>query len=161
MSVGPIEPDPAPAPATVATPEGLTAAEVMSPLGRTCSPFSTVTEAVLIFKETDGDVVPVVDAGKPVGVVVDRDVALAVANGPDLGSRPVTEVMVKDFPTIPADAHVDQVLQTMSAAGSRLALVVDAEGLLTGLIFWAELARRLPEAITTPDDAIPAEVTNP
>jgi CBS domain-containing protein len=72
--------------------------------------------------------------------------------------------MVKDFPTVPLDAHVDQVLQAMSAAGSRLALAVDAEGLLAGLIFWAELARRLPlDETATPgtDAAVPAEVPQP
>lgn len=159
MSAGPIEPT-----APDVTPEAMTAADVMTPVARTCSPFSTVTEAVLFFKDQDTDVVPVVDAGKPVGVVVDRDVALAVADAPDLADRPVSEIMVKDFPTVPLDAHVDQVLQAMSAAGSRLALAVDAEGLLAGLIFWAELARRLPlDETATPgtDAAVPAEVPQP
>lgn len=147
MSAG--SPDPSP----VLASEDLTAADVMSPVVRSCSPFSTVTEAVMIFKENDSDVVPVIDAGKPVGVVVDRDVALAVADSPDLADRPVTEVMVTDFPTIPLDAHVDQVLQTMSAAGARLALVVDADENLAGLIFWAELARRLSLDETGPPPA--------
>ncbi|MDG3008094.1 CBS domain-containing protein [Paludisphaera mucosa] len=158
MSAGSTDPIP------VVTPEDLTAADLMSPVGRTCSPFSTITEAVMIFREQDSDAVAVVDAGKPVGVVVDRDVALAVADSPDLAARPVSEVMVKDFPTIPVDAHVDQVLQTMSAAGARLALAVDAEGNLAGLIFWAELARRLPlDETQAPgqDDDVPAEVTKP
>lgn len=159
MSAGPTEPT-----TPVAIPESLTAADVMTPVGHTCSPFSTVTEAVLFFKDQDTDVVPVVDAGKPVGVVVDRDIALAVADSPNLAERPVSEVMVTDFPTVPLDAHIDQVLQTMSAASSRLALVVDAEGLLAGLVFWAELARRLPlDETMTPgrEDVVPGEVIQP
>lgn len=157
MSTGPTETTP------VTTPDDMLVSDVMTPVAATCSPFSTVTEAVMIFKTQDVDVVPVIDAGKPVGVVVDRDVALAVADSPDLASRPVSEVMIKDWPTVPADAHVDQALQTMSAAGSRLALAVDAAGLLVGLVFWAELARRLPlEApATSPDDEVPVEVTKP
>ncbi|WP_337176236.1 CBS domain-containing protein [Paludisphaera sp.] len=140
MSTGPIDPT-----TPVETPEALTAADVMMPASRTCSPFSTVTEAVMFFKDQDTDVIPVVDEGKPIGVVVDRDVALAVgdADAGALPERPVTEIMVTDFPTVSIDAPVDQVLQAMSAAGSRLALVVDGEELLSGLIFWAELARRL------------------
>ncbi len=159
MSAGPNQPI-----TSVATPEDMTAADVMTPVARTCSPFSTVTEAVLFFKDQDTDVVPVVDAGKPVGVVVDRDVALAVADAPDLAARPVSEIMVTSFPTVPTDAHVDQVLQAMSAAGSRLALAVDAEGLLVGLIFWAELARRLPLDETANPGAVveaPAEAPQP
>lgn len=159
MSAGPTDPT-----TPLATPESLTAADVMTPVARTCSPFSTVTEAVLFFKDQDTDVVPVVDAGKPVGVVVDRDVALAVADAPDLAGRPVSEIMVKDFPSVPVDAHVDQVLQIMSAANARLALAVDAEGLLAGLVFWAELARRLAldETSAPGPDPVPApEVTQP
>jgi CBS domain-containing protein len=158
MSAGSTESTP------VATPEDVLVSDVMSPVTATCSPFSTVTEAVMIFKAQDVDVVPVVDAGKPVGVVVDRDVALAVADAPDLESRPVSEIMVKDWPTVPVDAHVDQALQAMSAAGSRLALAVDADGLLAGLVFWAELARRLSlEAPPAPGqgDEASAEVTKP
>jgi len=164
MSAG--SPDPIPVPAA----EDLTAADVTSPVARTCSPFSTVTEAVLIFKENDSDVVPVVDAGKPVGVVVDRDVALAVADAPDLAGRPVSEVMATGFPTIPAAAPIEEVARAMTAAGARLALAVDEEENLVGLIFWHDLARRLaldetppppPAAIPGPDDEVPAEVNQP
>ena len=159
MSAGSTEPTP-----VATTPEEMLVSDVMTPVAATCSPFSTVTEAVMIFKAQDMDVVPVVDAGKPVGVVVDRDVALAVADAPDLATRPVSEIMVKDWPTVPVDAHVDQALQAMSAVGSRLALAIDAAGLLVGLVFWAELARRLPlETARTPspDVEVPAEVTKP
>ncbi|WP_165250321.1 CBS domain-containing protein [Paludisphaera soli] len=163
MSAG--SPDPIPD----VTPEDLTAADVMTPVVRSCSPFSSVTEAVMIFRENDSDVVPVIDAGKPVGIVIDRDVALAVADSPDLADRPVSEVMATDFPTVSVAAHVDEVLNTMSAAGSRLALAVDEEGNLAGLIFWADLARRLAldEACAPvsppsgPDDDATVEVTQP
>lgn len=164
MSAG--SPDPIPVPAA----EDLTAADVTSPVARTCSPFSTVTEAVLIFKENDSDVVPVVDAGKPVGVVVDRDVALAVADAPDLADRPVSEVMATGFPTIPVAAPIEEVARVMTAAGARLALAVDEEENLVGLIFWHDLARRLaldeappppPAATLGPDDEVPAEVNQP
>jgi predicted transcriptional regulator len=159
MSAGSTESTP-----VTTTPEDMLVSDVMTPVAATCSPFSTVTEAVMIFKAQDSDVAPVVDAGKPVGVVVDRDVALAVADVPDLATRPVSEIMVKDWPTVPVDAHVDQALQAMSAVGARLALAVDADGLLVGLVFWSELARRVPlETRPSPiqNDEVPVEVTKP
>ena len=58
-----------------------TAADIMRPDPRTCSPFSTVLETTVIFRVEDCEAVPVVDAGKPVGIVSDRDVVLAL---PDL-----------------------------------------------------------------------------
>ena len=60
----------------------------MTPSPRTCSPFSTVLEAVLIFRDADCGAVPVVDANQPVGVLTDRDVALALADHPDLAGMP-------------------------------------------------------------------------
>lgn len=134
--------------------EELTAADVMTPLSRTCSPFSTVTEAVMIFKEEDSDAVPVIDTGKPLGVVTDRDIALAVADTPDLANRPVTEIMSKDVPSVGFDASLDMVVHTMTKANSRLVMVLDADANLVGLVTWTELAKRLPiDAVTAILDA--------
>src|SRR5690349_15509098 len=57
----------------------LTVADVMTAGPRTCSPFSSAVEAALVFRDADCGVIPVVDAGKPVGVLTDRDLALALA----------------------------------------------------------------------------------
>jgi CBS domain-containing protein len=143
--------------------EELKAADVMTPTSRTCSPFSTVTEAVMIFKEENSDVVPVVDTGKPIGVVIDRDVALAVADDPNLAQRPVTDIMSKDVPSVAADAPLDAVMNAMTTANSRIAMVVDAESHLAGMVTWAELAKRLPiDAVTAILDAgEAAEVNEP
>ena len=71
-----------------------TAADVMTASPRTCSPFSTVLEAVMIFRDADCGAVPVLDEGKPVGVLTDRDVALALTEfGDTLTARPVTDLM--------------------------------------------------------------------
>ena len=69
------------------------AADVMNPSPRTCSRFSQVIEAVLIFKDEDCGLVPVVEEGKPIGVVTDRDVALALATYNDLVDHPIEEIM--------------------------------------------------------------------
>ena len=61
-----------------------TAADIMRPDPRTCSPFSTVLETTVIFRVEDCEAVPVVDEGRPVGIVTDRDVALALPDYTDL-----------------------------------------------------------------------------
>ena len=61
----------------------LTAADVMTTHPCTCSPFSSVLEASVLFQDADCDAVPVVYGGRPIGVLTDRDVALAVANNPN------------------------------------------------------------------------------
>ncbi len=81
----------------------MTAADIMTRYPRTCSAFSSVLEASTLFQDADCGAVPVVNGGRPIGILTDRDVALAVANNPDLGNRPVSEFMSKDvIPVAPA-----------------------------------------------------------
>ena len=118
----------------------LTAAEIMTSGLRTCSKFSSVLEAVMIFRDADCGVVPVVEDGRPIGVLTDRDVALAVADYPDLGSRSVADIMTKDVISVPPEATLDQLKEKFGAEAVRRLLVVDADNRLLGIISWADLA---------------------
>jgi CBS domain-containing protein len=119
--------------------ERSSADQIMNPRPRTCSKFSTVMEAVLIFKEEDCGLVPVVDEGKPIGVITDRDVALALARYTDLAVRPVSEVMNPDLATVTPETSIHDVVQTFISKDVRRLLVVDAKGLLAGVITWADI----------------------
>jgi CBS domain-containing protein len=123
----------------------LTAADVMTPSPRTCSPFSTVLEAVLIFRDADCGAVPVVDAGIPVGILTDRDVALALADYPDLASRPVSEVMTRDVVTVAPDTPIDDVKTQFTANRVRRLVVADPDGTIVGIISWADVAPCIPD----------------
>jgi CBS domain-containing protein len=117
------------------------AASVMNPAPRTCSRFSTVTEAVLIFRDEDCGLVPVVDGGKPVGVLTDRDVALALAKYPDLASRPVSEIMTESPISVYPSTPIEQVVRTFLDNQIRRLLVVDEEEkILVGVISWFDIA---------------------
>lgn len=118
----------------------LTAADVMTPGPRTCSPFSTVLEAVLIFRDADCGAVPVIDAGEPVGVLTDRDVALALAVYPDLAGRPVSDVMTKGAVTVPPDMPLALLKEEFGRHGVRRLLVADASGVLVGIVAWADVS---------------------
>lgn len=119
-----------------------TAADVMTPSPRTCSPFSTVLEAVMIFRDADCGAVPIVQDGKPVGVLTDRDVALALAEYPDLVGRSVGDIMTKDPITIRPEATVDEIEAKIARNAVRRLLVVDGSGTLVGIVAWADLARQ-------------------
>lgn len=125
--------------------EPLRAADVMTDSFRTCGRFSTVTEAVLIFKEVDCGMVPIVEEGRPIGVVTDRDVALALASHEDLAMQPVCEIMTDDVAAITPDTPLWEVVREFGREGVRRLLVVDAEGLLVGVIAWADIVPHLPE----------------
>lgn len=123
----------------------LKAEDIMTPSPRTCSPFSTVLEAVMVFRDADCGLVPVVENGKPIGVVTDRDVSLSLADHPDLRQRPVSEIMSKDVVTVPIDTPLAQVKEKFGDRGVRRLLVTDATGQLRGVIGWADIAPHLSD----------------
>jgi membrane protein len=124
---------------------GRTAADVMTAAPRTCSPFSTVTEAALIFRDADCGVVPVVENGKPVGILTDRDVALAVPQYPDLPIQSVSAIMNKEIVTVSADDGLEAVEAKFAQAKVYRLLVVDGEGELAGILSLSDLASHVPE----------------
>jgi CBS domain-containing protein len=122
-----------------------TAAAVMTPSPRTCSLFSSVMEAVMIFRDADCVAVPVVDDGVPVGVLTDRDVALASSEDHDLMTRPVTDIMTKGAISVAPDASLEEVREKLGVHGVHHLLVIDAAGQLQGIITSSDLAPRVPE----------------
>jgi len=124
----------------------LKVAQAMTVAPRTCSPLSLVLEAVLIFRDADCGAVPITDAGKPVGVITDRDVALALAgHETDLANTPVGELMSKDVLTIGLDDSLELAMEKLGDYGVRR-LLVDDDGVLQGILSWADLAPHLTPA---------------
>jgi CBS domain-containing protein len=125
----------------------MTAADVMTAAPRTCSTFSTVVEAVLIFRDADCGLVPILgDNGQPVGVLTDRDVALAlIEHTSDLPTRPVSDIMTRDVATVKADAKLDAVEEAMAGRKVRRLLVVDSDDRLLGVISWSDLSPHLSD----------------
>src|SRR3954467_2734461 len=96
-------------PADAKTPSKLTATDVRTAAPRTCSLFSSVLEAVMIFRDVDCVAVPVIDDGVPVGILTDRNVALASSEDPDLMIRPVTDIMTEGAISVAPDAALEEV----------------------------------------------------
>lgn len=120
----------------------MTAADIMTPSPRTCSIYSTVLEAAMIFRDADCGLVPVLDDGKPVGVLTDRDVALGLIEfGDRLPSMSVAEVMTRGTASVPPGANLEAVHAAFGGNGDvRRLLVVDDGGTLLGVVSWADLA---------------------
>jgi CBS domain-containing protein len=133
--------------ATDAAPRPTSAADVMKPAPRTCSKFSRVIEVVLIFKEEDCGMVPVVEEGRPIGVVTDRDVALALGKYDDLVDRPVSDIMTTNLISVTPDAPLAEVIELFAREAVRRLLVVDAGGQLVGVIGWKDVCGELPNRV--------------
>jgi CBS domain-containing protein len=123
------------------------AADVMNPSPRTCSRFSRVIEAVMIFKDEDCGLVPVVEEGKPIGVVTDRDVALALATYDDLVDHPVEEIMTTTIISVALSTPVPEVVETFGREGVRRLLVVDSDGFLVGVVGWKDVCGEISDRV--------------
>jgi CBS domain-containing protein len=113
---------------------------------RSCSPFSSVVEAALIFRDADCGIVPVTEQGRPVGVLTDRDLTLALAerNG-NLSDVTVGDLMTREVVTIPSGATLDIALDRLGGEGIRRLLVVDDDGNLAGILSWTDLVPHVSE----------------
>jgi len=114
--------------------------DIMTPQPRTASPRTTLAEASQQLWNGDCGILPVIDEGKIVGVVTDRDMYIA------LGTRnqPASQITVGDVATRTVwtcaptdDVHV--ALGTMKERRVRRLPVV-AEGSLVGIISLNDLA---------------------
>ncbi|WP_136601371.1 CBS domain-containing protein [Salinigranum halophilum] len=99
----------------------------------TASRTATVKDlAQLMLDEELGDVV-IAEDDKPVGIVTDRDIALAVARYDDLTELTAADVMTADPVTIHEDATAVDLPATMAEGFVRRIPVVDDDGTLVGI----------------------------
>lgn len=131
------------------SPKTPTAADLMTATPRTCSTYSTVLEAVLIFRDADCGVVPILENGHAIGLLTDRDVALALTeHGENLLRLPVSEIMTRGTATVELTATVEEIADRFSDKAVRRLLVVDGADQLQGIIAWADIAPHLtPEQL--------------
>jgi len=121
----------------------LTLADVMKRGAPTCSPEASLAEAARILRDTASEAVFVVSDGRPLGLLTDRRIALAVAeHGENLGRLRVQDVMKHRPPTARTDARLGDLLETFADEGVA---VVDAEGRIQGVVRWLELIDHLSE----------------
>lgn len=124
----------------------LTAADVMTANPRTCSTFSTVLEAVMIFRDADCGAVPVLDDGKPAGILTDRDVALALAEyEEELAGLPVSKVMTSGVVAVAPETTLDALVDRFGDHRVRRLLVIGPDDRLLGIVAWADIAPYVPD----------------
>ncbi|MFB6204952.1 MAG: CBS domain-containing protein, partial [Haloglomus sp.] len=96
-------------------------------------PDTTVPQLAGILDEEGVGSVVIEEDGEPVGMVTDRDVAVAVANHDDLSALHARDIMAEDPTTIHGDAEAVELPKRMAEARVRRLPVVDDDGSLTGV----------------------------
>jgi CBS domain-containing protein len=112
--------------------------DVMTSNPRTVSPEDTIQNAARIMRDEDTGVVPVVDNGRPVGIVTDRDIVVrAVADGQL--NRPVRDIVSGNVVTARPDMSTKEAVQLMSEHQIRRLPVVENDRLV-GIVSIGDLA---------------------
>ncbi len=112
--------------------------DVMTSNPRTVSPADSIQNAARIMREEDTGAVPVVDNGRPVGILTDRDIVVrAVADG-EL-NRPVRDIVSSSVVTARPDMSTREAAQLMSEHQVRRLPVVENDRLV-GIVSIGDLA---------------------
>ena len=123
----------------------LRCSEIMTRDVRTASPEMTLRDVGAMMREGDMGAVPVVDSGKLVGIVTDRDIVVrAVAEGKD-PSTPISEAMTSEIFSVRADDFVFEAIRLMGDKQIRRIPVVTEAGELAGIISMADIALEIED----------------
>ena len=132
--------------------------DVMTTNPRTVSPNEPIQNAARIMRDEDTGAVPVVDNGRPVGIVTDRDIVVrAVAEGQL--NRPVREIVTDSVITATPDMTTREATELMSEHQIRRLPVVEND-VLVGIVSIGDLAvkegsdRRVGDALQSISEGV-------
>jgi CBS domain-containing protein len=115
--------------------------ELMTREPSTVEPDATLGEVATLMKQEDCGSIPVVENGRLVGIVTDRDIVIrSVAAGKDPKTQLVREIMSADPVAIGPGDDLTAAEKVMADRQIRRLPVVD-EGRLVGIIVTAQIAR--------------------
>jgi CBS domain-containing protein len=109
--------------------------DIMTGEPRTCSPETNLAAAAALMLDADCGILPVVDAGKLVGVVTDRDMCIALATRNRRASEiTVAEVARSPVHTCSPDDDVQAALEAMKHYSVRRLPVEGFGGTVMGIV---------------------------
>jgi CBS domain-containing protein len=106
----------------------------------TATPRTSLAEVAALMRDGDIGSIPVVDGGKLVGIVTDRDIVVrAIADGKD-ATTAVGEAMTTEIFSVRPDDYVFEAIRIMGDKQVRRIPVVGESGELAGIIAIADIA---------------------
>ena len=119
--------------------------DIMTTSVRTATREKTLQETAAMMRDGDMGSVPVVEDGRLVGIVTDRDIvvrSVADGRGPQTS---VAEAMTTDIFSVRPDDFVFEAIRLMGDKQVRRVPVVDDEGRLAGIIAMADIALEMED----------------
>ena len=113
--------------------------DVMTPNPRTVSPEESIQNAARIMRDEDTGAVPVVENGRPVGMLTDRDIVVrAVADGGQT-DRPIRDIVTNHLISASPEMSTREAAELMSEHQVRRLPVVENDRLV-GIVSIGDLA---------------------
>jgi CBS domain-containing protein len=120
---------------------------------------TTISKAVRLFHKSRSGALAVLDQGKLVGVLSERDLVHRVlGKGRDPAKTRVADVMTPDVERVGEDTSIDQAYDLMSARHIRHLVVTDSAGRPIGLLSHRAVAQAEIEAAATRLTKLPSFV---
>jgi CBS domain-containing protein len=136
------------APAT--TIDGMQVADLMTSAALTDAPDDTLAEAsARMWQQQTGSLL-ILEDERLIGIVTERDVLRAVAEGNDPKSTSLRDLMTKDPVTVPPDSNLRDAAQIMFEKWFRHLPVVDETGKVVGIISLRDLLTLVAEGMEEP-----------
>jgi CBS domain-containing protein len=114
--------------------------EIMTRKVTTATRNMSVRDVAVLMRDGDMGSIPVVENGKLVGIVTDRDIVVRVIAAERDPSISVSEVMTANVFSVREDDFVFEAIRLMGDRQVRRIPIVDADGNLTGIIAMADVA---------------------
>lgn len=123
----------------------LRASEIMTKSVRTATREMSLREVAAMMRDGDMGAVPVVDAGKLIGIVTDRDIVVRAVAESKTADTPIGEVMTTELFTVAPDDFVFEAIRLMGDKQVRRIPVVSSDGSLAGIIAMADVALEMED----------------
>lgn len=110
----------------------------------TCAPATSLRLVAQLMADHDCSSIPIVDSGRLVGVVTDRDISCrAVARGVDAATLPASAVMSPCVIAVGPDEPLERAIDLMEVNSIHHLAVIGGDGSLIGVLAQSDIGRRL------------------
>jgi CBS domain-containing protein len=116
-----------------------TVRDVMTTNVEYCTPLDNVYEVAAKMRDLDVGAIPIVENGRLIGLITDRDLVVRGIAEKRSGSNQVTNVMSENLVTVSPDTSVQEAVQLMAKHQIRRLPVVE-NGKLVGMVSLGDLA---------------------
>ena len=123
---------------------GMRVRDAMTKNPATCAPATSLRLVAQLMADHDCAAIPVVDSGRLVGVLTDRDIACrGVARGADAATLPASAVMSPCVIAIGPDEPLERAIALMEENALHHLAVISSTGSLVGVLAQSDIGRRL------------------